>query len=61
MIIINVDRFYSNRALYPFIPVCVFNALEAAYLSGSETTEVPEEEYNKMMFNLKCANLCPVQ
>lgn len=61
MIIINVDRFYSNRALYPFIPALIFDALETAYLSGNETTEVPEDEYNKMMFNLKYANLCPAQ
>lgn len=61
MIIINVDRFYSNHGLYPFIPALVFDALEAAYLSGNETTEVPEDEYNKMLSDLKRANLCPAQ
>lgn len=61
MIIINVDRFYSNRVLYPFIPALIFDALEAAYLSGDGTTEVPEGEYNKTLYNLKCANLCPGQ
>lgn len=33
MVEVNVDKFYSNRALYPFIPEAVFDALEAAYLS----------------------------
>ena len=61
MIIINVDRFYSNRGLYPFIPALIFDALEDAYLSGNETTEVPEDEYNKMLSDLKRANLCPEQ
>ena len=36
MVEVNVDKFYSNRALYPFIPEAVFDALEAAYLSGNE-------------------------
>lgn len=29
MVEVNVDKFYSNRALYPFIPEAVFDALEA--------------------------------
>ena len=56
-----LDKFYSNRALYPFIPEAVFDALEAAYLSGNECARIPEGEYNTMMSNLKRANLCPVQ
>ena len=36
MIEINVDKFYSNRAYYPFIPGSIFQALENAYLSGKE-------------------------
>lgn len=47
MVEVNVDKFYSNRALYPFIPAVVFDALEAAYLSGNECTRIPEGEYNK--------------
>lgn len=39
MVEVNVDKFYSNRALYPFIPEAVFDALEAAYLSGNECAE----------------------
>ena len=61
MVEVNVDKFYSNRALYPFIPAVVLDALEAAYLSGNECTRIPEGEYNKMMSDLKRANLCPVQ
>ena len=26
MVEVNVDKFYSNRALYPFIPEAVFDA-----------------------------------
>ena len=57
MVEVNVDKFYSNRALYPFIPEAVFDALEAAYLSGNECARIPEGEYNTMMSNLKRANL----
>ena len=39
MVEVNVDKFYSNRALYPFIPEAVFDALEAAYLSGNDVPE----------------------
>lgn len=61
MVEVNVDKFYSNRALYPFIPAVVFDALEAAYLSGNECAQIPEGEYKEMMSNLERANLCPVQ
>lgn len=61
MVEVNVDKFYSNLALYPFIPADVFDALESAYLSGSEYARIPEEEYYLMMSNLKRANLCPEQ
>ena len=57
---INVDKFYSNRAYYPFIPGSIFQALENAYLSGKETALVPEDEYNVMMSNIN-ASLCPGQ
>lgn len=60
MIEINVDKFYSNRAYYPFIPDSIFQALENAYLSGKETALVPEDEYNVMMSNIN-ASLCPGQ
>lgn len=60
MVEINVDKFYSNRAYYPFIPGSIFQALENAYLAGKETALVPEDEYNVMMFNIN-ASLCPGQ
>ena len=31
MVEVNVDKFYSNRALCTFIQAIVFEALEAAY------------------------------
>lgn len=61
IISINVDSFYPVRSYYPYIPAVVFDALEAAYLEGSETANVPEAEYNEMLSNLKAANLCPGQ
>lgn len=60
MVEINVDKFYSNRAYYPFIPGSIFQALENAYLSGKETAFVSEDEYNVMMSNIN-ASLCPGQ
>lgn len=60
MIEINVDKFYSNRAYYPFIPGSIFQALENAYLLGKETAFVAEDEYNVMMSNIN-ASLCPGQ
>ena len=61
MVEVNVDKFYSNRALYPFIPAVVFDALEAAYLSGNACARIPEGDYIKMMSDINRANLCPVQ
>ena len=58
---INVDSYYPNRAYYPYIPAVVFDALEAAYLEGSESADVPEAAYNEMLSNLKAASLCPAQ
>jgi len=57
-ITINVDTFYSNRAFYPYIPANVFDALEAAYLEGRESAEIPEGSYLSMMSDLKAASLC---
>ena len=42
MVEVNVDKFYSNRALYPFIPEAVFDALESAYLYVNECSRIPE-------------------
>lgn len=61
MVEVNVDKFYSNRALYPFTRRLCLMQLEAAYLSGNECARISEGEYNTMMSNLKRANLCPVQ
>lgn len=58
MVEINVDKYYSNRGYYPFIPRPVFQALGKAYLEGKETVLVPEDEYNIMVSNIN-ASLCP--
>ena len=34
MVEIEVDKYYSNRGYYPYMTAQVFDALEAAYLSG---------------------------
>jgi hypothetical protein len=52
MVEVSVDKYYSNRGYYPFIPLSVFQALEKAYLDGKETALVPEEEYNRMVSNI---------
>ncbi|OUN69516.1 hypothetical protein B5G10_11605 [Barnesiella sp. An55] len=60
MIEINVDKYYSNRAYYPFIPGSVFDALEKAYLSGKETALVQKCDYETMVSNIN-ASLCREQ
>ena len=39
MVEVNVDKFYSNRALYPFIPEAVFDALELPTCPGMNVPE----------------------
>lgn len=60
-ILINLDPYYSNRAYYPYIPASIFDALEAAYLEGRESAEIPEADYSVLVSNLKAASLCPGQ
>ncbi len=55
---IKVDTFYSNRAYYPFLPLHVFDALEAAYLSGKELILISEAEYNAILSSAKAAGVC---
>ncbi len=55
---IELEPYYTNRAYYPYIPAAVFDALEAAYLEGAESAEIPEEEYNELITNLKDTELC---
>lgn len=57
MVEIEVDKYYSNRGYYPYMTAQVFDALEAAYLSGAETAKVPEVDFNKMMSEIN-ASLC---
>lgn len=57
MVEIEVDKYYSNRGYYPYMTAQMFDALEAAYLSGAETAKVPEADFNKMMSEIN-ASLC---
>ena len=56
---IKVDTFYSDRVYYPFLPLHVFDALEAAYLDGRETIVISEADYFAIVDNAKAAGLCP--
>ena len=47
------------RSTQTGLPVPVFDALEAAYLDGKETSEVSEADYNTLLSNLKTADVCP--
>lgn len=58
---INVDKFYLNKAYYPYIPASAFDALEAAFVAGKESADISEDDYRLMLSNLKSANLCPGQ
>lgn len=43
MVEVNVDKFYSNRALYPFIPAVVFDALKLPICPGMNVPEYRKE------------------
>lgn len=60
MVEIEVDKYYSNRGYYPYMTAQVFDALEAAYLSGTATALVPETDYYVMLSNIN-ASLCKGQ
>lgn len=60
MVEIEVDKYYSNRGYYPYMTAQVFDALEAAYLSGAATALVPETDYYVMVSNIN-ASLCKGQ
>ena len=55
---IAINTYYSNRAYYPFIPRHVFDALEAAYLSGTESIVISEADYNAILSSAKAAGVC---
>lgn len=56
---ISVDKFYLNKAYYPYIPASVFDALEEAFVAGRESADISEDDYQVMLSNLKSVNLCP--
>ena len=47
--VIEVAKYYNNPAYFPYMPEPIFNALEAAFIAGEETTEVPKAEYELML------------
>lgn len=59
MVEINVDEYYSNVALYPYIPASIFEALEAAFLNGSPKASVPMVEYSRMLNAIYNSKVCP--
>lgn len=60
MVEIEVDKYYSNRGYYPYMTAQIFDALEAAYLSGAAIALVPEKDYNIMVSKIN-ASLCKEQ
>lgn len=49
LIRIKTGEYYDKPEFYPYMPESVFSALEAAELAGSETAEVEDTEFQKMM------------
>ena len=45
---IDVNTFYQCRALYPYMPRPLFDALEAAFLAGQARAEVSEADFISM-------------
>ncbi len=45
---IDVNTFYHCRPLYRYMPRSVFDALEAAFLDGRLTAEVPADDFEQM-------------
>ncbi len=51
---IDTGEYYDKPEFYPFMPEDIFNALEQAELKRTKkdeiiTTEVPEDDFNKML------------
>lgn len=46
---IAIAEFYNKVQFFPFMPEVIFNALEAAFLEGKETAEVPKAEFESML------------
>lgn len=55
---IKVDTYYSDRVYYPFLPLHVFDALEAAYLLGKESIVISEADYNAILSSARAAGVC---
>jgi hypothetical protein len=46
---IKVLDYYNHPEFYRYMPKSVFLALESAYLNGSFTAEVPNEDFTRML------------
>ncbi|MDR2009910.1 MAG: hypothetical protein LBQ22_05465 [Bacteroidales bacterium] len=46
---IAITEYYNKPQYFPFMPEVVFNTLEAAFLEGKETAEVPKAEFESML------------
>lgn len=46
---INVAEYYDQPKYYGDMPEVVFNALEAAFISGDETAIVPKAAFDMML------------
>jgi len=46
---INLSEYYDNPTYYGFMPEVIFNAMEAAFLDGKDTAEVPKTEFEAML------------
>jgi hypothetical protein len=46
---IAIVEYYNKPQYFPFMPEVIFNALEAAFLEGKETAEVPKVEFESML------------
>lgn len=50
---IRVAEYYSQPKYYGDMPEAVFNALEAAFISGEETAFVPKAAFETMLRNFE--------
>lgn len=50
---IALAEYYNKPNYYPVMPEVIFNALEAAFLEGKVTAEVPKVEFENMLLAIQ--------
>ena len=50
---IKVSEYYDQPKYYGYMPEAVFNALEAAFISGAETAIVPKTAFEMMLMSFE--------